>query len=36
MLFSKCSVCHSYKSKFLKEQEAREILSSIGIKTPSS
>ena len=34
ILFSKCSVCNSNKSKFLKEQKARGILSSIGIKTP--
>ena len=36
LLFSNCSVCNSNKLKFLKEQEAREILSSIGIKTPLS
>ena len=36
ILFSKCSVCNSNKSKFLKEQKARGILSSIGIKTPLS
>ena len=34
ILFSKCSVRNSNKSKFLKEQEATGILSSIGIKTP--
>ena len=33
ILFSKCLVCNSNKSKFLKEQEARGI-SSTGIKTP--
>ena len=33
MLLSKCSVCNSKKSKFLKEQEARELLSNLlGIK----
>ena len=32
-LFSKCLVCNSNKSKFLKEQKVRGILSSIGIKT---
>ena len=36
ILFSKCSVCNSNKSKFLKEQKARGILSSIGIKIPLS
>ena len=29
-LFSKCLVCNSNKSKFLKVQKARGILSSIG------
>ena len=33
---SKCSVCNSKKSKFLKEQEARGLLSSLGIRTPFS
>ena len=33
MLLSKYSVCNSKKSKFLKEQEARGLLSSLGIKT---
>ena len=33
MLLSKCSVCNSKKSKFLKEQEARELLSNLlGVK----
>ena len=30
---SKCSVCNSKKLKFLKEQESKGILSSLGIKT---
>ena len=34
MLLSKCLVCDSKKSKFIKQQEARELLSSLGIKTP--
>ena len=33
ILLSKCAVCESKKSKFLKEQEARGLLSSFGIKT---
>ena len=33
MLLSKCLVCNSEKLKFIKEQEARGLLSSIGIKT---
>ena len=34
MLLSKCSLCISKKSKFLKEQEAKGLLSIFGIKTP--
>ena len=33
MLLSKCAVCDSKKPKFIKEQEARGSLSSLGIKT---
>ena len=33
MLLSKCAGCHSKKSKFIKEQEARRLLSSLGIRT---
>ena len=36
MLLSKCKVCDSKKSKFVKEQEASRLLSSLGIKTPLS
>ena len=36
MLLSNCVVCNSKKSKFIKEQEASELLSSLGIKTPCS
>ena len=36
MLLSKCSLSNSKKSKFLKEQEARGLLSSLGIRTPLS
>ena len=32
ILLSKCAVCESKKSKFLKEQEASGLLSSFGIK----
>ena len=32
MLFSKCAVCDSKKPKFIKEQEVRGSLSSLGIK----
>ena len=34
MLLSKCEVCEYKKSKYIKEQEATELLSSLGIKTP--
>ena len=36
MILSKCAICGSKKSKFIKKQEAKEILSSLGIKTPLS
>ena len=34
MLLSKCAVSDSKKSKFIKEQEASGLLSSLGLKTP--
>ena len=34
MLLSQYVVCDSKKSKFIKEQEASRLLSSLGIKTP--
>ena len=36
MLLSNCVVCNSKNSKFLKQQEASGLLSSLGIKTPLS
>ena len=33
---SKCSVCGIKKSRFVKEQEAKDLLSNLGIKTPLS
>ena len=36
MLLLKCALCDSNKSKFIKEQEASRLLSSLGIKTPLS
>ena len=36
MLLSKCAVCDSKKSKFIKQQEASVLLSSLVIKTPLS
>ena len=34
MISSKCAICSSKKSKFINEQEAKELLSKFGIKTP--
>ena len=36
MLLSKCEVCDSKTSIFIKEKEARGLLSSLGINTPLS
>ena len=36
MLLSKHAVCDSKKSKFIKQQEASELLRSLGIKAPLS
>ena len=36
MILSKCAICGSKKSKFIKKQEAKGILSSLGIKIPLS
>ena len=33
MLLSKCAVCNNEKSRFMKEQEASGLLSSLGIQT---
>ena len=33
---SKCFVCGIKKSRFVKEQEAKGLLSNLGIKTPLS
>ena len=34
MLLSKCAVCDSKGSKFIKQQEASGLLGSLGIKAP--
>ena len=34
MMFSKCAICGSKKSKFIKEQRAKGLLSNLGIRTP--
>ena len=36
MVLSKCAICGSKKSRFIKNQEAKGILSNLGIKTPLS
>ena len=36
MILSKCAICGAKKSRFIKKQEAKGILSSLGIKTPLS
>ena len=36
LLLSKCAICGSKKSRFMKEQEAKGLLSSLGLKTPFS
>ena len=36
MLLSKCAVCDGKKLKFIKDQEASRLLSSLGIMTPLS
>ena len=36
MILSKCVVCNNKKSKFIKEQEAKGLLSNLGIRTPLS
>ena len=33
---SKCSVCGTKTSRFVKEQDAKGLLSQLGIKTPLS
>ena len=36
MIQSNCANCGSKKSRFIKEQQAMEILSNLGIETPLS
>ena len=36
LMQSKCSVCETKKSRFVKEQDAKGLLSNLGIKTPLS
>ena len=34
MMPSKCVICGSKKSKFIKEEQAKGLLSNLGIRTP--
>ena len=36
LMQSKCSYCKNKKSRFVKEQKAKGLLSNLGIKTPLS
>ena len=33
---SKCAICSSKKSRFIKNQEAKGLLSNLGLRTPLS
>ena len=34
MVLSKCAICGSKKSRFIKNQEAKGLLSNLGFRTP--
>ena len=34
MILSKCAICGSRKSRFIKNQEAKGLLSNLGIRAP--
>ena len=34
IILSTCAICSSKKSKFIKEQHAKGLLSNLGIRTP--
>ena len=36
MVLSKCEICDSKKSKFIKNQEAKRLISNLGVRTPLS
>ena len=36
MVLSRCAICGSKKSRFIKNQKAKGLLSNLGIKTPLS
>ena len=36
MVLSKCAICSSKKSRFIKNQEAKGLLINLGVRTPLS
>ena len=36
MILSRCAICGGKKSRFIKNQEAKVLLSNLGIRTPLS
>ena len=34
IILSTCAICDSKKSKFIKDQEAKGLLSNLGLRTP--
>ena len=36
MILSKCAICGSKRSRFIKNQEEKGLLNKLGIRTPSS
>ena len=36
MILSKCAICGSKISRFIKDQEAEGLLSNLGVRTPLS
>ena len=36
MVLSECAMCGSKKSRFIKNQEAKGLLSNLGVRTPLS
>ena len=36
MILSKCAICGNKKPRFIKNQEAKGLLSNLGLKTPLS
>ena len=36
MILSKCAICKSKKSRFIKDQEVKGLLSNLGIRAPLS